>query len=438
MQIKLDGGTLLSDNSKELSQPSASSIFVKTKLNARYQSEINKEIKVISPAELKDYLNLNIKVVGVTGTNGKTTISHLIAFLLESLGFKVALLGTRGFFINGRIIKDKGLTTPSLLEIYANMHLAAKEGCQYFIMEVSSHALDQNRIEGIDFRLKVLSNIASDHLNYHPSQEAYEQTKLSFFKDEGSKLLNADLRGIHFNPVNAYTYGIEHRASLGVSAYGAKDSISAHIIWQNLHKIREGIKEEGVFSSPLVGKFNLYNLLAGIASVKILENIPISKICELVFNFNGVPGRMEIISYDPLIIVDFAHTADGMKNVFESFMGRKLVVVFGAGGDRDKQKRPLMGAMASKYASRIYLTSDNPRSEDPNAIIEEIKEGMSPNVVLHIDPSRKNAIKQAMRDLKHDEVLLILGRGDESVQIVGDENIDFDDRIEVRSNLVGN
>jgi UDP-N-acetylmuramoyl-L-alanyl-D-glutamate--2,6-diaminopimelate ligase len=166
----------------------------------------------------------------------------------------------------------------------------------------------------------------------------------------------------------------------------------------------------------MVGFFNLYNLLAAVIGVKMVTLKPLADICAVVENFGGVSGRLEVIHNDPLIIIDFAHTEDGMQKVFEAFDDQKIAVVFGAGGDRDVSKRAPMGRMASKYARKIYLTSDNPRSEDPTAIIEDIRSGIIGPSKVFTNPNRKEAIKEAMLDLKEDEILLILGKGDESTQ----------------------
>ncbi|CAM3390369.1 UDP-N-acetylmuramoyl-L-alanyl-D-glutamate--2,6-diaminopimelate ligase [Helicobacter labetoulli] len=375
----------------------------------------------------------NPRIVGITGTNGKTTTAAIIYSLLLDLGYKVALLGTRGFFINDKTIKPKGLTTPSVLELYENLSMAKSEQCDFFVMEVSSHAIIQERIAGLEFELKILSNITSDHLDYHKSVEEYRRVKNSFFEGEGLKLINTDEKYAICKDVGAFYYGVEKKGHLSVGAYALESGIDAHIAWQDNKKCSQ---EFCALQTYLYGKHNLYNALAGIAAVKILTNKPLSDIAKAMENFAGVSGRMEVVHTKPLVIVDFAHTHDGMKQIFESFRHQKIAVVFGAGGDRDKSKRPKMGSCAFEYADKLYITSDNPRSENPAEILRDIANGLPKDygaklVVMEID--RKKAIIQALSDLQENEVLLILGKGDEDYQIIGENKIHFDDREVVRA-----
>lgn len=421
MIIKLDD-IIITDNTKELD---SATLLVKTKLNEGYIKNID-DAKIISPAKLKEHLLHSPKIVGITGTNGKTTIACCIYSMLLSLGYKCALCGTRGFFINDKEITPKGLTTPTLLELYYNIHLASLEKCDYFIMEVSSHAIAQDRIEGLEFALKILSNIESDHLDFHKSRDEYIRVKNSFFSDNAFKLINADCKEASFSVENAYTYGIENLANLKVNAYSIKDGINAHITWNDF-RTKEQISES--VESSLVGKYNLYNILASIGALKILiNNISLESIAKALLEFGGVEGRMQVVHNEPLVIVDFAHTPDGMKNIFEAFRGHNIKVLFGAGGNRDKTKRPQMGKIASYYAKWIYLTSDNPRDEVPQDIINDILEGIKDKSKVSVESNRLLAIHKALEELRNDEILLLLGKGDETYQIIGDKSIPFDDR----------
>ncbi|MDE6885442.1 MAG: UDP-N-acetylmuramoyl-L-alanyl-D-glutamate--2,6-diaminopimelate ligase [Helicobacteraceae bacterium] len=421
----------LTDNTKETLQNPKDSIFVKTALNCKYINELeNKNIKMISPLELGKFLELKPKIIGITGTNGKTTIASCIYSLLLSLGFKAAMLGTRGFFVNDKQISPKGLTTPTLLELYKNIDIVSKEQCKYFIMEVSSHAIAQNRIEGLNFALKILSNITSDHLDFHNTRDEYIRVKNSFFSDDSLKLINKECKEAAFNLQNAYTYAIELGANFKINAYSLKDGINAHI---SFNDFRNKINEETTLQSCLAGKHNLYNILASIGAVKLLESsISLQDISDKLEEFGGVEGRMQVVNNNPLVIVDFAHTPDGMKNIFEAFLGRKLKVLFGAGGDRDRLKRPIMGSISERYATKIYLTSDNPRSENPASIIDEILGGITNKAKVEVESNRKIAISNALKELKSDEILLILGKGDETYQIIGTQLLPFDDRLEVK------
>lgn len=431
MRIEIDN-IIFSDDSREVLENPNSFIFVATKLNERFVDEVEKSgVKIITPLELKSYFKKMPKIIGITGTNGKTTTACCIYSILLSLGFKSALLGTRGFFINDKQILPKGLTTPTLLELYNDIKIALDYDCDYFVMEVSSHAIAQNRIEGLDFALKILTNITADHLDFHKNIEEYERVKNSFFSDESVKLINKDSTNARFNVINTWTYGIENSANLTPSAYSLKDSISGHIIWNDF---KNKIREEGIFSSTLVGKYNLYNILASIAAVKILNpNIEIQSIAAALDDFGGVEGRMQVVWSNPLVIVDFAHTADGMKNIFEAFIGQKTKVLFGAGGDRDKTKRPKMGEIANIFANKIYLTSDNPRIEKKEQIIDDILVGIKNKDKVVVEADRAKAIALALSELKNDEILLILGKGDETYQIIGEEKIPFSDKIEVEN-----
>lgn len=431
MRIEIDN-IIFSDDSREVLENPNSFIFVATKLNERFVDEVEKSgVKIITPLELKSYFKKMPKIIGITGTNGKTTTACCIYSILLSLGFKSALLGTRGFFINDKQILPKGLTTPTLLELYNDIKIALDYDCDYFVMEVSSHAIAQNRIEGLDFALKILTNITADHLDFHKNIEEYERVKNSFFSDESVKLINKDSTNARFNVINTWTYGIENSANLIPSAYSLKDSISGHIIWNDF---KNKIREEGIFSSTLVGKYNLYNILASIAAVKILNpNIEIQSIAAALDDFGGVEGRMQVVWSNPLVIVDFAHTADGMKNIFEAFLGQKTKVLFGAGGDRDKTKRPKMGEIANIFANKIYLTSDNPRIEKKEQIIDDILVGIKNKDKVVVEADRAKAIALALSELKNDEILLILGKGDETYQIIGEEKIPFSDKIEVEN-----
>ena len=425
MKILLDNGVNLTDNTQEIDK---NSIFVKTALNEKYAN--NLPCKVIVPNELKNYLLPQPKIIGITGTNGKTTTASCIYSMLLTLGFKVALIGTRGVFINDAQVAPKGLTTPTLLELYHFINMASQQQCDFVIMEVSSHGIAQKRIEGLEFALKILTNIQSDHLDFHKTMQNYIDTKNAFFADSGLKLINKDCDLARFNVENAYTYGIENVANLKVEAYSARPNIHALILWNDF---RAKKSEHISIESALTGKYNLYNIIAAIAAVRlVLPDLSLELIAQSLGEFGGVEGRMQVVHKSPLVVVDFAHTAEGMQNVFEAFLGAKIVVVFGAGGNRDKTKRPKMGKIAEIYAQKIYITSDNPRNERAEDIIDEILGGITNKEKVIVEANRKNAIVAALKDLQSDEILLILGKGDETYQIIGDKKIPFDDRQIVR------
>lgn len=448
---------------------------------------------IITPKDLAAMFAPLPSLVAITGTNGKTTTAAIIYSILLDLGYTCGLLGTRGAYKNDKKIRPKGLTTPSLLELYEIL-LECRD-CDFVIMEVSSHAIVQERVAGLEFASKVLTNITSDHLDYHKTLEEYIRVKNSFLLDGGnlscggSVIINADepnawlnenfgmaSKGIEKDAIkntlknSVLYYAIEQgrlaKVNLKADAYSLDNGISAHISFEcksvggkggssecggkggedkdNDDKKGQKNFEQTLINAHLYGKHNLYNILAAILCVKSLREskksssqISLESIGVALQNFGGVEGRMEVVSHSPLIIVDFAHTHDGMEQIFESFRGREIAVVFGAGGDRDRTKRPKMGLCAYKYAKKLYITSDNPRSENPQSIIEDILSGIPKSnhrrVVCQSD--RAEAIAQAIEELESNEVLLILGKGDETYQILGERTIDFDDREVVREVL---
>ena len=399
-------------------------LFLKTAQNSKYFKGEN----FITPKELIKRWELDkIKIIGITGTNGKTTTASLIYSLLLDLDYKVALQGTRGFFCNDKKVGEKTLTTPSIFETIKNLDLAKKEGVEFFIMEVSSHAISQNRIEGLDFLVKVFTNISIDHLDYHKTFENYLNTKLSFFKDESSlKLVNKD-SGIDFSFAKGIrTYSIKEMATFIMEAYSKRDTLSGIIAFGS---------ERSEFFSNLIGEFNLYNILAAVGAVKLATERSLKEICKNIINFGGVKGRMEIVSKNPLIIVDFAHTPDGMEKVLNAIEKEKIVV-FGAGGNRDRSKREIMGMVADKFAKKIILTIDNPRCEEPNEIIKDILVGIKNRKKVEIILDRVEAIKRGIELIK-DEALFILGKGDEEYIEFCNEKIYFSDKKVVEAILDG-
>lgn len=410
---------LFTDNSKEANAQSA---FVYSKQNEAYIEDAKKSgcTQFIPSSELKNHIDLSqIKIVGITGTNGKTTTAAAIYSLLLDLGYKVALQGTRGFFINDERVEEYSLTTPVQLANFAHILEAMNQGCQYFVMEVSSHAIEQKRIEGLEFALKIHTNITRDHLDYHKTIEEYINVKNSFFEDDTPKLINKDDKVVKYNVKNGYAYSLDEPSTYKVQAYSFKEGMSVML---------QHFEQTATFESSMMGIFNVYNLTAAVAAVHILTQKPLQEICDEVEHFAGVSGRMQTISENPLVIIDFAHTPDGMKKVLESFAHKDIICVFGAGGDRDKEKRPLMGHMAELYSKHIIVTSDNPRFEDPDIIIEDILKGIKNQNNTIVEINRKEAIKKAIAMADEKSVVLVLGKGDESTQIIYDQKLPFSDK----------
>lgn len=416
----------LCDNSQECQK---GDFFLSTFMNQNYEAQAKeKGAKIISAQEAYELLEINkeLKIIGLSGTNGKTTTAAAIYSTLLDLGYKVALVGTRGFFINDERREEKGLTTSLILKSLTQMKEACEAGCSYFVMEVSSHAIAQNRIDGLTFALKVFTNLSQDHLDFHETMEEYKRIKSAFFMDESLKLINIDDGQLLYNPRSAYTYGLVENADFKILAYGLKNNIQAYGKFQG---------EEFEISSDLLGEFNLYNLLAAFASVKLLTKKSNKEISKALANFGGVAGRLELVSQNPKVIVDFAHSPDGMEKVLNTLKDHDLFVVFGAGGNRDKGKRPKMAAIAEHYAKHLIITSDNPRDEEPEAIINDIAQGLKNKAAAQIIVDRRTAIKEALEKLEKDEVLVILGRGDEDYQEVKGKKLPFLDKEVVKELL---
>ncbi len=416
------GSFTVTDNTQEVAK---ADYFLLTRQNEKYLDF--QPTNILRPRELIQKLGLDaLRIVGVTGTNGKTTTAAAIYSMLNDLGHPAALQGTRGFFVSDEKIADKSHTTPPIAQTIHNLYEAKSRGATHFVMEVSSHAIAQERIEDLVFALKVFTNLSQDHLDYHKSMENYAATKSAFFADETPKLINKEDPYIRYNPKSLRTYAVEEMATYKIAAYSMEQGISALLQFGS---------ETVDFHSPLLGLFNLYNITAAIGAVHMLTNAPLTDIADVVENFGGVRGRMEIVHYEPLIVIDFAHTPDGMQKVFESFPGKNIVALFGAGGDRDRSKRPLMGQAAAKYCKRIYLTSDNLRSEDPKQIIADIRAGITNGTPVVEVVDRAAAIERALDELQEDEILLVLGKGDEEYIDTADGKIPFSDRAFIESLL---
>ncbi|QOR01300.1 UDP-N-acetylmuramoyl-L-alanyl-D-glutamate--2,6-diaminopimelate ligase [Campylobacter sp. 2014D-0216] len=416
MVVKIDN-TFICDNSNECEK---GCYFLKTAQNEKFlQQALEKEAKVISVDEAKKLLNIdeNIQIIGITGTNGKTTTAGAIYSILLDLGYKCALMGTRGSYINDKKVSPKGLTTAPILQTLELLSLASKEKCDFLVMEVSSHALVQKRIEGLEFKAKIFTNITQDHLDFHQNFENYQAAKESFFTDESMKFINKDAKAICFNVKGAFTYGVENPSYYHIKAYALKNGIEAVVNFG---------KDTFMIDSSLVGLFNLYNLLAASACVNELVKPNLKELEKAISNFGGIEGRMQVVAKD--VIVDFAHTPDGIEKVLDALKYRDLIVVFGAGGNRDKTKRPLMAKIAKHYAKKLIITSDNPRFEEPMDIISDILSGVEQDESILVECDRKEAIKKALEFKTKDEFVVILGKGDETYQEIKGVQYPFNDK----------
>ncbi|MGI6711640.1 MAG: UDP-N-acetylmuramoyl-L-alanyl-D-glutamate--2,6-diaminopimelate ligase [Bacillota bacterium] len=384
-----------------------------------------------------------LRVVGVTGTNGKTTTTHLIKGLLETQGSAVGLIGTIHNMVGGDILTASH-TTPESLELNMLLSEMVKMKSKAVVMEVSSHALKQHRVASCEFDIAVFTNLTQDHLDYHSSWEDYLNSKQMLFsnlhlgKKDGPKyaVINADDKMapefIRTAKVPVWTYGIKEQAV--VKADDIK--ISARQTEFNI-RCTQGKYH---IKAPLIGMFNVYNLLAAI-TVALAEGITLPTIADFISSAPQVPGRFELIDMGQpfAVIVDYAHTPDGLKNILatarEITQGR-VITVFGCGGDRDRGKRPMMGEISGKYSDFTIITSDNPRSENPDEIIAEIEQGMrkiSPKYL--IIEERRKAIQEAILKADPGDIVVIAGKGHETYQLVKGETLHFDDREEARDAL---
>ncbi len=375
----------------------------------------------------------HLALTGVTGTNGKTTTTRLLAHLVREGGLgSCASMGTLGMELDGETLEPGEYTTPLAQVNCARLARLRDAGVRFAAMEVSSHALELNRVAGIHFAGAVLTNFSRDHLDFHGNIEAYASAKKRLF--EG-------LEAPNFAVIN----GDSDRASWfcsGLNADLISYGIDANTDWM-ASDIKTGPEGTGFLAcwrgrdyrveSRLAGRFQVYNILAALAAATAL-GVPPERAAAAVSVFPPVSGRMESIRLPngATAIVDFAHNPDGLKHLLENCRAlkpRRMVVVFGCGGDRDRGKRPLMGRIASERADRCWLTSDNPRTEDPPAILDDIREGCRSEVRVQAD--RAEAIREAYEDTDAGDLLVIAGKGHEAFQLVGSEKIPYSDREEV-------
>ncbi|MDF2612578.1 MAG: UDP-N-acetylmuramoyl-L-alanyl-D-glutamate--2,6-diaminopimelate ligase [Clostridia bacterium] len=382
-----------------------------------------------------EYPSKRLDLVGVTGTNGKTSIVFLLGQVLESYHKKVGIIGTIENRIGDIVLKAER-TTPESIDLQAIFHKMLEHQVEYALMEVSSHALDLNRVDGCDFKIGIFTNLTQDHLDFHLTMSNYAHAKSKLFKMCHIGIINNDSEYADIMREgaagNIITYGIDceadYRASnITITAAGVTYTLTCPHGQYNV-------------SVPIPGKFSVYNSLAVIVA-SISLNIPLDHIMNSLAHVKGVPGRVQSFASKKgfSVLVDYAHTPDGLENVLatvKQFAKEDIITVFGCGGDRDKTKRPIMGQIAAKYSNKVTITSDNPRSEDPAQIIDEIEEGVrNSNAIYDKIEDRKEAILSALKQAKSGDVVLIAGKGHENYQILKDRIIHFDDSEIVREYL---
>jgi len=370
----------------------------------------------------------HLNVIGITGTNGKTTITFLLESIFKHAGKRSGIVGTINYRFEERVWPSKN-TTPSVVENFRFLSEIAKQGADSCVMEVSSHGLDQGRVAMIDFSYAVLTNVTQDHLDYHKDMETYFQAKAKLFTQLGPKkcaIINAD---------DPYGQRLLSLIKCRCKTYSLKNG--ADVIAKDIELSLEGTRftvrsADGEFAvnSDLIGHHNVYNILAA-CSVCLEQKIPIADIQAGIQACSVIPGRMESIQCGQnfYVFIDYAHTEDALTNVLraiKSIATSKIILVFGCGGDRDQGKRPKMGQVASQWADQIIVTNDNPRTEDPQQIVAQIKEGIEHDrceVIMDRDVAIEMAINQALKG----DVVLIAGKGHENYQIFDNKTVPFDE-----------
>lgn len=379
-----------------------------------------------------------MRVTGVTGTNGKTTCSQLLARLQDRLGQKSAYIGTLGYGFAGRGEKltDTGLTTPDAVSVQAVLAELYAEGAKNVVMEASSHALVQRRIAGLRIDTAIFTNLSHDHLDYHADFNSYAAAKARLFAMNGlhtavlnfddpvGQLIGANLR----DDIRRIDYSTQQKADVYCTdAMADADGLRARVVtpWG-----------DGELQSPLLGQFNLSNLLA-ILTAACAQGFALADVLREIPHLGSVAGRMELVGPEaqPHVVVDYAHTPDALAKVLQALRVHckgELWCLFGCGGDRDRTKRPLMGEVAEQAADRVVVTSDNPRSESPQQIIDDILNGITSRERVQVRIDRRDAIEFAIANAAENDIVLIAGKGHEDYQLVGAQRLPFSDQAEAR------
>lgn len=397
---------------------------------------LDKKLAVIA-AFFYQYAGDSLTITGITGTNGKTTIAYQLAQAYQLLGEKSAYIGTLG---QGQVdaLQLLNNTTPDALCLQSLLNQFKQKGLKHVCMEVSSHALSQNRVECINFTQAVYTNLSHEHLDYHQTMTAYADAKAKLFA-------KASLKTAIINQDDAYAH--QMIAALPPTCqkitYGLKNT--ANVYATNIQYTMLGSDFEVIspwgnhhIQVKLLGAFNVYNSLAVFASLMARDEFSAVQVVPMMRRLNASPGRMEVVAQEPCVIVDYAHTPDALENVLIALKQLKkgrLCVVFGCGGDRDKGKRPMMGKIASQHADFVLVTSDNPRTENPENIIADIAKGLDASVQSLQIVDRKQAIQKALSISSKNDIILIAGKGHEAYQQIGKQRFVFSDQ-EVVSELL--
>ncbi len=369
-----------------------------------------------------------LKIIGITGTNGKTTISYLMKSILEAAGYKVGLIGTIQNMVGQKTLPSHN-TTPGIYELNSLFDLMRKAGCTYAVMEVSSHALNQGRVDGLTFEVGLFTNLTQDHLDYHGTMENYMLAKKKLFFMSRAAVLNAD---------DAWVGRLAQGLQVPTYYYSLRQA--ADFVAKDIEFRPDGVNfsvVHGEASAPVclktAGEFSVYNALCAAACATVL-GFPLELTCRALSALPGVKGRAEVVpsGRNFTLVIDYAHTPDGLENILKTFRAlpkNRLVVVFGCGGDRDRTKRPKMGAIAAKLADFCVVTSDNPRSENPGRIIQDIVAGMQDSETPYVvEENRIHAIHYAVTHAQPGDIVVFAGKGHETYQILSTGTIHLDER----------
>ena len=384
----------------------------------------NKYLTDLLTSEYSKYFN-NVKFIGITGTNGKTTTAFLTSQILTNLGVSNAYIGTIGYYLNSNKVRDLPNTTPDILSLYNLVFESIDNGAKVIVMEVSSHALELNRISGIKFDRVAFTNLTEDHLDFHKNMNNYLNSKLKIFnylKDDGKVIVNLDDEySSYFLKGNYKTISLSKESDYRVLNYKFSDNSKVVFSFDN---------RDYFALYNLLGKFNVYNYMTALAIVNSF-GVDIKKILSCNSYLNAPLGRNEVINLNTgKAIIDYAHTPDAVLNIINNYHNmnyNKIITIIGCGGDRDKQKRPIMGNIVTCLSDYVIFTNDNPRNENQESIMKDIQCGVcSDNYEIIYD--RKEAIERGLILINENDILLILGKGHEEYQIIGNKKIYFSDK----------
>jgi len=377
----------------------------------------------------------SLKLIGVTGTNGKTSITYMLKSILEYSGYKVGLIGTIHNLIGDEVIPTNN-TTPGVYELNRLFALMKEKGCQYVVMEVSSHALDQKRVCDLCFEAAIFTNLTQDHLDYHLTMDNYLAAKKRLFTMCKTAIVNSD---------DEYCSSLVDGLDCKIVSYSLNDesTYSAKAIKYFPTSVEYELVSDSILNHIKFntgGKFSVYNSMSAVITALEL-GLPIEEVTKAIAAADGIMGRAESVptNRDFTVIIDYAHTPDGLKNILNTFKNcdkNRVIVLFGCGGDRDKTKRPIMGGIAARYADYVIVTSDNPRSENPDEIIKDILERTSSfNTPIKVIPNRIDAIKFAISIALPRDIIVLAGKGHETYQVLSTGKIHLDEREIVKEAL---